>query len=295
MLQSFWIFRTFHHQYLIFFCWFPLYLGRRTVSLKHIKVVTFNIRLDCKWDGENNFEFRQPLILKTLRKECPDIVCFQEVLPHVQTWLKESLPEYTVVGCGREPGLRGESVCIAFRANLFSVIHMDTFWLSPEPFTPGSRYAEQSDCPRTAVELLLHLDGTEQVLRILNTHLDHQGTLARSLGLQQILRHLDHAPLFPDAPVILTGDLNAPPESPEISVFRAYPEYRNATEGIGMTYHGYMKGTPGSIDYIFLRGPISCLKTEKWMDCENGVYLSDHYPVCAHLELLPTMHQSNAV
>ena len=154
-----------------------------------MKFVTFNIRLDCKWDGENNFEFRQPLILKVLREESPDIVCFQEVLPHVQTWLKENLPDYTVVGCGREIGLRGESVCVAFRRSLFSLIHMDTFWLSPEPFTPGSRYEVQSDCPRTAVELLLHLDGTEQVVRILNTHLDHQGEPARRLGLQQILRH----------------------------------------------------------------------------------------------------------
>ena len=252
-----------------------------------MKFVTFNIRLDCKWDGENNFEFRQPLILKVLREESPDIVCFQEVLPHVQTWLKENLPDYTVVGCGREIGLRGESVCVAFRRSLFSLIHMDTFWLSPEPFTPGSRYEVQSDCPRTAVELLLHLDGTEQVVRILNTHLDHQGEPARRLGLQQILHHLEAAPLFPDAPVILTGDLNAPPESPELSVFGAYPEYRNATEGIGFTYHGYMKGTPSPIDYIFIRGPITCNKVEKWTHSENGVYLSDHYPVCADLELLP--------
>ena len=252
--------------------------------MKHIKVVTFNIRLDCKWDGENNFEFRQPLILKTLRKECPDIVCFQEVLPHVQTWLKESLPEYTVVGCGREPGLRGESVCIAFRANLFSVIHMDTFWLSPEPFTPGSRYAEQSDCPRTAVELLLHLDGTEQVLRILNTHLDHVGAEARRRGLLQILGTVPRVEAFAQAPMILAGDFNAQPEDPEMAPLFKDPSLRVITTDVGFTYHGYGKAErPSLIDYIVLRGALSCEKVWKWTTERNGVYLSDHYPVCCDL------------
>lgn len=251
-----------------------------------MKFVTFNIRLDCRRDGINNFEFRQPLILRVLRQEKPDIVCFQEVLPHVQRWLKEILPDYTVVGCAREPGFRGESVCIAFRRDLFNLVHMDTFWLSPEPYTPGSRYEVQSDCPRTAAELLLHVDGTEQVIRVLNTHLDHQGAPARILGLTQILRHLDAAPLFPEAPIVLTGDFNTPPESEELSVFHDFPGYTNATEGIGTTYHGYQNGRDSSIDYIFLRGAVACRGIEKWTHVEKGVFLSDHYPICATLELL---------
>ena len=65
-----------------------------------MKFVTFNIRLDCKWDGENNFEFRQPLILKVLQEESPDIVCFQEVLPHVQTWLRKICPTILWLAAG---------------------------------------------------------------------------------------------------------------------------------------------------------------------------------------------------
>ena len=35
-----------------------------------------------------------PLILEKIRQEKPDIIGFQEVLPHVAAWLKENLTEY---------------------------------------------------------------------------------------------------------------------------------------------------------------------------------------------------------
>ena len=66
-----------------------------------MKFVTFNIRCDYGQDGENCFSNRKPLILKKLRQEQPDIICFQEVLPHVAAWLKENLAEYWVLRCGR--------------------------------------------------------------------------------------------------------------------------------------------------------------------------------------------------
>ena len=64
-----------------------------------MKIVTFNIRLDWGRDGANNFSFRKDFILRKLLREKPDIICFQEVLPHVAAWLKESLPEYDIAGC----------------------------------------------------------------------------------------------------------------------------------------------------------------------------------------------------
>ena len=64
-----------------------------------LKLVTFNIRCDYDQDGANSFRFRKPVILKKLAEEKPDVICFQEVLPHVAAWLKENLTEYTVIGC----------------------------------------------------------------------------------------------------------------------------------------------------------------------------------------------------
>ena len=56
-----------------------------------LKLVTFNIRCDYDQDGANSFRFRKPVILKKLAEEKPDVICFQEVLPHVAAWLKENL------------------------------------------------------------------------------------------------------------------------------------------------------------------------------------------------------------
>ncbi len=250
-----------------------------------LKFVTFNLRYDNGRDGENCFVYRQPLILKAIGKEQPHVICFQEVLPHMAAWLKKSLPDYYVIGCPRNENLDGEQVPVAFRSDRFSLIRMDTFWLSETPRTPGSRYPDQSSCPRTCTEALLLENESRRVLRVLNTHLDHVGVQARKRGLDQILRCAESAALFPDAPVILTGDFNAEPDSDEIAFIRQWPEYRDATEGIGVTYHGYLRAEhPAQIDYIFTRGPLTCKNVKKWEHMENGVLLSDHYPVSAELE-----------
>lgn len=251
-----------------------------------MKFVTFNIRCDYGQDGDNCFCHRQPLILKKLAAEQPDILCFQEVLPHQARWLKDSLCDYMVLGCGRGETLDGEQMTVAFKKDQYNLIEMRTFWLSETPYTPGSRYEEQSDCPRSCTELVLMENESGKVFRLLNTHLDHVGVGARVLGLRQILNHLANVQLFPDAPLMLCGDFNAWPDGDELKVFGDFPGYTNATVGIGVTYHGYMKAEhPECIDYIFLRGAVKCEKVEKWTDEENGVFLSDHYPVCAELTL----------
>lgn len=251
-----------------------------------MKLVTFNIRGDFGVDGANDFCHRKPLILAKLRAEKPDVIGFQEVLPHVADWLAEALPEYCVLGCGREETLGGEQAAVAFRKDSCRLIEMRTFWLSLTPMKPGSRYAEQSWCPRTATELVLMERATGKVFRVVNTHLDHEGSLARRLGLGQILRHIDAAELFPDAPVALMGDFNAPPDSEELAAFHDHPGYVSAGSGVGTTFHDFMRMPDGpQIDYIFLRGFGPVRACGKWTEASGSVYLSDHYPVCVEAEL----------
>ena len=249
-----------------------------------MKFVTFNLRCDHQQDGENCFVYRQPLILRALKRERPDVICFQEVLPHMAAWLKENLPAYYVIGCGRGEKLDGEQMTVAFRKDAYSLLEMRTFWLSETPLVPGSRYPDQSSCPRTCTEAVLLEEASGQVFRVFNTHLDHKGTQAREKGLKQVLRRADSAELFPGAPMILAGDFNAEPDSAEMRPLYETPGLFDATRSIGVTYHGYGKADdPGQIDYIVLRGAAACARVEKWTEQENGVYLSDHYPVCAEI------------
>lgn len=109
-----------------------------------MKVVTFNIRCDYGQDGLNEFANRKELILRKINQEKPDIIGFQEVLPHVAKWLKENLNEYYVIGCGRGANLRDEQMSIAYRRDRINLISMETWWLSQTPDVPGSRYEEQN-------------------------------------------------------------------------------------------------------------------------------------------------------
>jgi len=252
-----------------------------------MKVVTFNIRGDFGVDGRNDFCHRKLLILRKLAKEQPDIVGFQEVLPHVVDWMRQALPEYDVVGCGREKDLTGEQMTVIFRRDKFQLISMQTFWLSPTPNIPGSRYAEQSGCPRTATELVLRESASGKVLRLVNTHLDHVGSLARQLGMSQLLRHLEAPSFFPEVPVILMGDFNAEPDSQELALIRQDPAWTNAAPDMGVTFHDFMRKPDGpQIDYIFRKGSARADRAVTWTDELDGVYLSDHYPVCAQVTLL---------
>ncbi|WP_242980707.1 endonuclease/exonuclease/phosphatase family protein [Blautia argi] len=197
--------------------------------------------------------------------------------------------DYYVVGCGRSRELDGEQVAIAFKYKSFNMISMETFWLSPDCFLPGSRYAEQSECPRVCTELVLEDLSERKVFRVLNTHLDHLGAKARQLGLSQILRKLEEERYFAGIPVILAGDFNAEPESDEMEILREHKDYVNLTEGIGSTYHGFSsEEQEESIDYIYVRNGektgFSCTSVEKWKDRKGSVWLSDHYPVCVCLE-----------
>ena len=95
-----------------------------------MKFTTFNIRCDYDQDGKNSFRYRRELILKKIAAERPDAIGFQEVLPHVQRWLRENLSGYTVIGCGRDADFGGEAMTIAVRNETAELLGLSIFWLS---------------------------------------------------------------------------------------------------------------------------------------------------------------------
>ena len=252
-----------------------------------MKFVTFNLRVDRPQDGENSFVYRQPLIVRAIGREKPDVICFQEVEPHMSAWLKKSFPDYYAVGCGRSEKLDGEQMTVMFRKDNYQLLEMHTFWLSETPSVPGSRYPGQSSCPRCCTDAVLMEEASGQVFRVLNTHLDHRGKEAREQGLALILRHAEEPGTFSGVPLILAGDFNAEPDSEEMGILKQDPGLTDVTSSIGITFHNYGRNIPADppcqIDYIVLKGALCCSSVCKWTDQENGVYLSDHYPVCAEI------------
>jgi len=249
-----------------------------------MKIVTFNIRMDNPEDGKNAFPHRRALIKKAIESRAPDIIGFQEVLPHMADWLKESLGDYYIIGHGREKDLSGEQALIAYKKTAYNLHYTETFWLSPTPSIPGSRYKGQSGCPRTCICAVFE-DKSHRLFQVWNTHLDHIGKSARLHALEQIMRTIHTCEKV--LPFILMGDFNALPDEKELAPLFA-PEFasyglRDVTAQSGGTFHDYGTIQSEKIDYVFACRAFRAQGCTLWRDCEDGVYISDHYPLEADL------------
>jgi len=254
--------------------------------VKFLKVLTFNLRLDREEDGINYFFNRTDRIFDVIHSENPDIIGFQEVTDRMKAFLCENISEYTLVGCGRNSDYHGEGVPVAYKNESISLISSENLWLSPTPEIPGSTYGgDQSRCPRMFTSCLFKHKEYENLFRFINTHFDHYGVNARCAEANQIAEKIETF----DEKFILTGDINALPDTDEVRIITEKLNHRgvsDVTNGLGGTYHGY--GTLGDravkIDYIFTNA--ECTSSYIVPDThKDGIYYSDHYAVAAIIEM----------
>ncbi len=246
------------------------------------KIVSFNLRYDTPNDGAQQFCHRLPFILDTIRAEAPDIIGFQECLQHMREALRDNLNDYYIVGGGRDADRFGESSVIAFRKNRFNLNECDTFWLSPTIYTPGSRYPEdQSPCPRVCTMVSLTDTGDGKSFLVYNLHTDHEGVKARIHSSELVLKRLKEDGERLGLPFLFTGDFNATPDAEEIQKLTK-EGLRDLAAELGGTFHDYGRREESlKIDYIFASAGISAESVCLWDQTRDGLYLSDHYPVAA--------------
>ncbi len=254
-----------------------------------VKVVTFNARCvyfdkDNSYDGIRSFVFRAGFIYDKIQSEMPEIILFQEFKREHLDMMRRLLCEYEFIGHFRNEDFGGEGVYTAVRRDKIQVLGFDSYWLSPTPYTPGSRYENQSDCPRTCLTVKVRDIASGKIFRILNTHLDHISDEARILGVRQILNRVCDVTDEDNIPFILGGDFNAKPESDTIKYCNGFDRIKifDITKDIDVTFHNWGNRSD-KIDYIYVTSDLKdqvrsvCV----WDDEVYGMYLSDHYPVCA--------------
>jgi endonuclease/exonuclease/phosphatase family metal-dependent hydrolase len=251
----------------------------------NIKVMSFNLRTRVASDGINCFDNRVDRILETIRTESPDLIGFQEATDGMREIISNAISdEYIMLGAGRNADYTGEGVPIAFKRSFASLFSFETFWLSATPSAPGSCFekVEQSRCPRIAVIAKLVPNGYGKTITFCNTHLDHMSDTARLLGMSTILQKLSEC----GEGLILTGDMNARPDSLPITAARAFDGGRllEASEPIDATFHAWGSRAI-KIDYIFSDLPSSNAYHVPDEPAEGQPYISDHYPICATLSL----------
>lgn len=256
-----------------------------------IKIVSFNFRTWFGADGDeiNNYVHRVGPIFEKFFVEMPDVVGFQEVTARQMIYLERILAEYQFVGQYRDADFGGEGTFIAVRKDRFQILGFNTFWLSPTPYVPGSRFEEQSTCPRICnVVRLLHKE-TGKIFRMFNTHLDHIGEEARVLGMKCILTEVERLNAIAPFPTVITGDMNATPESKAMTMCREFAPVHltDVTAEFPTTFHGFGMKENIKIDYIYMSDELSSKVTAigKWDDVTHGCYLSDHYPIWAEVDI----------
>lgn len=257
-----------------------------------MKFVTFNIRYSWDADGINSFPFRAGHILCKIDEKKPDVICFQEVSDKIGEFLKKHLPDYEFTGHGRDADYTGEAMLTAVKKETFDVLSTETFWLSPTPEIPGSRYPTQNVCRRTCNVTVVKEKSSGKTLKIYNTHFDYETEpTVRMQEAEQIAARIteDNAKL--SMPFVLAGDFNSDPKSEIIKTIESKiaPKVCDVAKIFSQTFHNFGKHNEVNnlfkkIDYIFIPPSVKADKPILWDDEWNGVWLSDHYPIEAELK-----------
>ena len=154
-----------------------------------LKVMSYNIRLDHKGDGDNAWPNRKEATIAMLEDVKPDVFGVQEALPHQVAYITEQAPNYKNVGVGRDDGVaKGEFMSIFWNVETMEMLEWGTYWLSETPDVPS--YGWDAACRRTATWALMKDKRNGKKFYFVNTHLDHRGVLARKNGLQLVVDNI---------------------------------------------------------------------------------------------------------
>lgn len=258
-----------------------------------LAVMTYNIRYANAGDWENHWNIRKARLIQQVREEAPDIVGFQEALHEQVVDLESGLPGYDWVGVGRDDGHEaGEYAPIFVRTKRYKILRGGTFWLSSTPDSASIGW--DAACKRICTFAVLSEKSSGKKMVVFNTHLDHEGKLARQLSAQLLMRKINE--LSRGQATILLGDFNFEPSDPLYRTFInaesqladafAAPAADSSQTNITFPGNGFAASGPNSgkrIDYIFYSVQLVCHSTTILRAEENGLYPSDHLPQLSRL------------
>lgn len=258
---------------------------------QEIKVMSYNIRLELKSDGENWWELRKDRVAGLMNYYEADFIGMQEVLQNQLNYLKDNLVGYDYIGVGRDDGKEaGEYSCLFYKKDKFTLIQQSTFWLSPTPDIPSKGW--DAALNRVCTYGLFKNNKTKKFVWVFNTHFDHIGKEARLESAKLIIKKIKELNTK-NYPVVLTGDFNSRPEDDPIQfICSNMKDSRTISEmvyGNADTWNAFQfdKKPDGRIDYIFINDPAK-MKVKKFAtitDSYDKKYPSDHFPVLATMEI----------
>ncbi len=180
-----------------------------------LTVMSFNIRYSTANDGDNHWKLRREFLFDVVREAAADLVGLQEALDDQVQELVAALPQYGVVGVGRDDGrTRGEYAAILYRRDRFRVSDAGTFWFSDTPEVVASRSWGNSITRICTWARFIDRDG--RAFWHYNVHLDHQSQPSRERSSALLAERIAARRILTE-PVIVTGDFNAGETNPAVT------------------------------------------------------------------------------
>jgi endonuclease/exonuclease/phosphatase family metal-dependent hydrolase len=231
-------------------------------------------------------------IVAAMRETRPDVCIFQEVdlgarRTHGEDVAQELAktfgmnytfaPEFRELGQSTDagPAYHGQAILSRFpirSSRILRFTHQSGFW-KPRPLLISSVPMLQRRLGGR-IALVNELDRDGKPLVVYNLHLESRTTEhGRLLQLEEVLADTQRYPA--DTPIIVAGDLNTLSGSSPV-----IPRLREA--GYSSCFgerHVRTHIIVGALDWIFVRGPISCDGAEVRRD----FHASDHFPISAEL------------
>ncbi len=251
-----------------------------------MKTMSFNVLTGR--NDENDWPYRKTFVSDIIKKYEPDTIGLQEAHIGWMKYLESALDGYCYAGVGRDDGkIGGEFTPVFYNSKNVELLKQDTFWLSETPEKPSKGW----DAPkwnRICTYAVLKDKKTNKKFVHMNTHLDNDGIEARKKGAELIVKKSDE--LFPDLPIILTGDFNDNPESEAYKTIIS-GRFEDARISSGSsdntkTYHGFdliNEDEKQLIDFIFVKNSAKAVSYKCITDEIEGRRPSDHYPVISEI------------
>lgn len=254
---------------------------------QNIKIMTYNIRYDNPNDGIHVWENRRDKIISQIRYYQPDFLGLQEVVHTQNSFLKEKLRNYTVLGVGRDDGKEaGEYAPIYFNNARFELIDWGTFWLSETPDRPSKGW--DAALPRIATWAMLREIESGKVWNVINTHFDHVGIEARLQSLKLIYSYAMEN--MAGGRIVMMGDFNIGPSSEAyiwlknqdglLDSFLSAPIVHGPEGTFNAFKHDYLGER---IDYVWLSRDLRAISYASISEIWKGIIPSDHWPVLVEI------------
>ncbi len=250
-------------------------------STKTIKIMSYNIRLETKEDGVNEWSKRKKGLVSLIKKSNPDILGIQEGLPNQILYLSKQLDEYSMIGQGRDGKDEGEYSAIYYKNKKLKLEKDETFWLSETPEKPSIGWDAVLNRIAT-VGVFITLNSNKKLV-VYNSHFDHIGKIAREKSVNVIINHIKANDYFKNE-IIVMGDFNSVSSETPIKLLKENLE-DSFNEILQKKPFGTFNGfdlkskLTRRIDYIFTKNVDVYNYKHVSEKLPSGRWPSDHLPI----------------